>query len=217
MNWLLAVALALAALGMAILAFRLPKAAWTTMATALTLGLAGYALQAQPGLPGAPAAPPSAAPKAEGDLIAMRRLLSGSTDRATSDSMILADALARQGQYANAATILGGATADNPKNAEAWLAMGNALVEQAGGRLTQPALFAYRRAKQADPDGLGVGYFTGLGYIRQGQVQDAARLWRETLEEAKPDAPGREVMAAQLERLDQLLAAGMTLPADQDE
>lgn len=209
MNWLLAIILALAALGIGILAFRVPKAAWTSMATALTLGLAGYALQAQPGLPGAPAVPASDAPEAEADLIAMRRLLSGSTNRQPGNNMILADAMARQGQYANAATILGGATEEQPDNAEVWLALGNALVEQAEGRLTQPALFAYRRADRADPDGLGVGFFVGLGHIRQGRFAEAAQLWRDTLDEAAPDAPGRDAMAMQADRLEQLLATGM--------
>ena len=74
--------------------------------------------------------------------------------------------------------------------AEVWLALGNALVEHAEGQLTQPALFAYRRADQADPDGLGVGYFTGLAYIRQGRLPEALQLWRETLADAAPDAPG---------------------------
>src|SRR5688500_9843482 len=56
MTWLLAIVLALAAFALGAFVLGVARRGWTTFAAALALGLAGYALQASPGLPGAPAA-----------------------------------------------------------------------------------------------------------------------------------------------------------------
>ncbi len=206
MTWVIAIALALAALAVAMLVFRVPRNGWTTIAAALALGLAGYAFQASPNVPGAPR--PSTAE--DGDtawaLVDERKSMVGDAARSRDPKLIVADGYARRGQYADAASILRGAVADNPRDAEAWLALGNALVEHTGGVLTEPALLAYRRAAELDPTGVGPGYFLGLALIRQGQIGQAATLWRETLQTAAPDAAGRDVFALRLERLEALLA-----------
>lgn len=207
MIWLFTIGLAVAALALGIIAFRVPRAGWASLAAALMLGLAGYATQASPGLPGAPASARPAPLNTAAGLIDTRRELSGSAERTPSNAMILADAMTRQGQHGNAATILNGALRDEPEDAEAWLALANALVEHAQGSRTQPAMLAYRRAAMLDPGGLGAGYFIGLSFIRDGDFAQTRRIWAETLAEGAEDAPGRETMAAQLERLDQLLAA----------
>jgi cytochrome c-type biogenesis protein CcmH len=206
MTWLIAIALALAAFAVAVSVFRVPRNGWTTIAAALALGLAGYALQASPDVPGSPTASTIDRGDAAWALVDERKSMVGDEARSRSDKLIVADAYARRGQYADAASILRGAVADDPRDSEAWLALGNALTEHTGGVLTEPALLAYRRAAELDPDGVGPGYFLGLALIRQGQLGQAAALWRATLESAAPDAAGREVLALRLERLDMLLA-----------
>ena len=205
MTWLLAIVLAAAAFAVAAFAFRVPRNGWTTLAAALALGLAGYAMQARPNIPGAPTASTPDHGDAAWALVDERKSMIGS-ESSRSPRLIVADAYARRGQYADAASILRGAIADNPRDAEAWLALGNALVEHTGGVLTEPALLAYRRAAELDSNGVGPGYFLGLALIRQGQLGQAANLWRETLAAAAPDAAGRDVLALRLERLDTLLA-----------
>ena len=176
------------------------------LAAALALGLAGYALQASPGLPGAPAASNGGQGDAAWALVDERRGMVASEEQSRNDKLIVADAYARRGQFADAAAILRGAITDNPRDGEAWLALGNALVEHTGGALTAPALLAYRRAAELDPDGVGPGYFLGIALIREGRIGQAAGLWRATLESAAPDAAGREVLALRLSRLDTLLS-----------
>jgi cytochrome c-type biogenesis protein CcmH len=206
MTWLVAIVLALAAFAVAVLAFRVPRSGWTTVAAALALGLAGYALQASPGLPGAPAGARAAGSgEATWALVDERKSMVGDDARSGSEALVVADAYARRGQFGDAAGLLGTAVAKNPHDAEAWLALGNALVEHADGTLTEPALLAYRRAAELDPDGVGPGYFLGLSLIRQGRLGEASALWRETLETAAPDAAGRDLLAVRLERLDALL------------
>ena len=205
MTWLLAIALALAALALAAFAFRVVRTGWTAFAAALALGLAGYALQASPGVPGAPSAPAAGGEEGAWALVDERKEMIGGQARSTNDKVLVADAFARRGQYANAAAMLRAAVNDNPRDAEAWLALGNALVEHADGALTQPALLAYRRAAELDAGGVGPGYFLGLALIRQGQFGQARSAWAGTLEGAGPDAAGRELLAQRLARLDALL------------
>jgi len=115
MTWALAIMLALAAFAAAVLAFRVERRGWTTIAAALALGLAGYALQASPGVPGAPAATAAQAGEAGWALIDERREMFAIGDRSTSNRLIIADGYARRGQFADAAAILRGALADNPR------------------------------------------------------------------------------------------------------
>lgn len=216
MTWLLAIALALAAFAVAAFAMKVTRKGWTTFAAALALGLAGYAIQASPGLPGAPAASVDLTQTPEWSLVDARREMIAESDRSRSDKLLIADAFALRGQYADAVTLLNGAVDDNPRDAEAWLALGNALVEHADGTLTQPALLAYRRAAALDPQALGPGYFLGLALIRQGRLIEARDAWASTLEGGAEDAAGRAALEERLARLDTLLsqAAGgrLTVP-----
>jgi cytochrome c-type biogenesis protein CcmH len=212
MSWLLAIALALAAFALGALVFGVARQGWTTFAAALALGLAGYALQASPDVPGAPAAAARAPGEIDWAFVDARKEMVGESRRSSSNQIIVADALARQGQYANAAAMLRDAVSKNPNDAEAWLALGNALVEHADGALTQPALFAYRRAAELDPTGAGPGYFLGFALIRQGRIAEARNVWASTLETASQDAAGRAALEERLARLDQLIAGEAAVP-----
>ena len=205
MTWLLVIALALAAFALAAFAFRVVRGGWASFGAALALGLAGYALQASPSVPGAPATPTRSSEEGAWALVDERKRMIDGDARSTNDKVLVADALARRGQYANAAAMLLAAVNDNPRDAEAWLALGNALVEHADGALTLPALLAYRRAAEFDADGVGPGYFLGLALIRQGQFGQARAAWAETLQGAGADAAGRELLEQRLARLDSLL------------
>jgi len=205
MTWLLAIALAVAAFAVAAFAFRVGRRSWTTLAAALTFGLAGYALQATPNLPGAPTKAHTEPAQEGWALVDARKEMIADSKRSKSEKLLVADAMARQGQYANAAVLLRGAVEENPRDSEAWLALGNALVEHANGVLTSPALLAYRRASQADPGSLGPGYFFGLALIRDGRIPEGRQVWVETLQAAPKDAAGRAAMKERLSRLDELL------------
>ena len=194
MTWLAAIVLALTAFAVAVLAFRIDRGGWTTVAAALALGLAGYALQASPDVPGSPAEPVERVGEEGWQLVDLRKEMVGSASGLGSANLIVADGYTRRGKYADAAVILRGAVADNPRDAEAWLALGNALVEHADGALTQPALLAYRRAAEVEPTSAGPGYFLGMALIRQGRLMEARGVWQATLETAAEDASGRAAL-----------------------
>ncbi len=206
MTWVFVVLLGLAAFGLAVFVLKAPRRTWELTGSALMLGLAGYALQGSAGLPGAPKV---ARERASGDpaaLVAARRQLSGGTPVAGDQWTIIADALARNGQYADAAGVLLGATEHDPNNAEAWLALGNALVAHAEGALTPPALYAYNRAAAAAPDSPGPPFFLGLALAQSGKLDEGRALWAQLLAGAPKDAPWRADLEARLARLDAFIA-----------
>lgn len=205
MTWLLAIALALAAFALAAFAFKLARGLWTSLLAALAFGLAGYAMQASPGLPAAPKSNDRSSDDVVVQIVEMRGELVEDDLRSRNPLMTTADAYARQGRYSDAAAIAGGITANNPQDFDAWLALGNALSEHAGGALTPASLYAYQKASELRPDHPAPGYFLGVSLIRQGRMMEARQVWREALGASAEGAPGRLVIAGSLARLDEML------------
>jgi cytochrome c-type biogenesis protein CcmH len=186
---------------------RAPRKGWEAIGAALLLGIAGYAFQGSPTLP---AAPKEGAETITGNPAAMveaRSIVSKSGIPPNDRWVIIADALTRNGQYADAAEILRGAVDANPKNAEAWLAMANDLVAHADWQLTPAALYAYRRASASAPDQPGPPFFLGLALAQSGRFQEARTLWTHLLAGTPPDAPWRADLVDKLGRLDRIMAA----------
>lgn len=206
MTWLLALGLALIAFGFAAIVLRAPRKGWEAIGAALLLGVAGYALQASP----VPAAPKQPRETTSGDpaaLVKARARVTESGIPPLDRWVVIADAMARNGQFGDAAEILRGAVDADPKNAEAWLAMANALVQHADGSLTPASLYAYRRALQAAPEHPGPPFFLGLALAQSGRFGEAQALWRRLLEQTPPDAPWRADLIQKLGRLNALIAA----------
>lgn len=202
MTWVAVIGLALLAFAAMVLLFRLPRAAWTTALAALAVGLAGYAAQGSPTLPGAPKSAAPAIPGEGESLVAMRRAVLPENQWSHHNAVITSDALARHDEYADAATMLLGAVRDNPKDGEAWLALGNLLVAQAGGAMTPAAQLAYRRAEAAAPDSPGVPFFVGVAQLGAGRFVDTRRLWIEAAARAPADSDARKTIEARIARLD---------------
>jgi cytochrome c-type biogenesis protein CcmH len=205
MSWIIAIALALAVQALALFVLGAPRHLWAPLAACLALGLAGYSFQASPELPGAPATPPGMEEEQGWALVDARKELVDPAKRSRNDKLVFADAMTRRGQHQNAAAITKSAANDDPDDAEAWLALGNALVEHAGGRLTKPAMLAYRRSAATDPESVAPGYFLGLALIRQGNLIQGRNVWQEVVEKAPEGVFARDVVAERLARLDALL------------
>ena len=206
MTWIIALVLALAAFVVAVFVLRAPRRGWEAIGAALLLGVAGYALQASPGVP---AAPKQAQEQVSGDaaaLVKARALVTKSGIPPTDRWVIVADALARNGQFADAAQMLRNTTDANPRNAEAWLAMANALVAHADNQLTPASLYAFRQAAMAAPDHPGPPYFLGLALAQSGRFQEARGLWTRLLAATPANAPWRADLVDKLARLDAILA-----------
>jgi cytochrome c-type biogenesis protein CcmH len=207
MSWALIIALAALAFAALVFLFKVPRGGWEAVGAALLLGLAGYALQGSPAQPGAPKAP-ATQNKGNGQaLVAARQQLRASGAQGTSSWLVIGDAMARNGQYADAASVLLGAVEKNPKDAEGWLALGNALVGHSEGALTPAALYAYQRAATAQPAHPGPPFFLGLALAQSGRLNEARVLWAELLARSPKEAPWRADLAERLARLDEFIAA----------
>jgi cytochrome c-type biogenesis protein CcmH len=208
MGWVVAIGLALAAFALLALAFKAPRQGWEAIGAALLIGLAGFAYQASPAQGGAPKQAEQRADTAGKALVeARRQLASGKGSVASNRWVVIADALARNGQYAEAAAVVRGAVEQEPNNAEAWLALANNLTAHAEGNLTPAALYAYERAGQANPKDPGPPFFLGLALASSGKLAEGRALWADLLERSPADAPWRDDLKARLERLDQFIAA----------
>ena len=205
MTWLPILALAAIAFLVAAFVLRLPRNGWALLGAVLMLGLAGYAMQGSPGLPDAPANAREQQERSGEILVSARRALFDSA-RPPADYIILSDGFARRGQFSDAANLLRRKLVENPEDAEAWLAMANALVEHADGQVTPAALEAYERAQAAYPEHPGAALFLGSALLRSGDLKGTREVWAELLSTTPADAPWRAELEFRLARLDEVIA-----------
>lgn len=205
----------LAALAFCVIAWLLkaPRSGWEAIGAALLFGIAGYGLQGSPGLAGAPKAAAETLSGNPAALVEARRGLSGDKQLPSDNWLVVGDALARNGQYANAAAVLLGAVKKEPRNGEAWLAMANALVGHADGQLTPAALFAYRHAAEVAPDNPGPPFFLGLALAQTGRLAEARQLWGDLLKHTPADAPWRADLEERIARLDAFIVSRGQAPS----
>ena len=202
---LMVAALALAAFAFAVLVLKLPREGLTLFGAVLVFGIAGYAWQ---GSPGQPAAPKAAAPMAGGQGAAMvegRAALFGRT-LPPPPYLLTSDAFARQGRFADAAALLQRGLAENPRDQESWLALAMALVGHADGFVTPAAVQAFARAEAIDPRHPGAAYFLGNAYLQSGEIVAARNVWSGLVARSPADAPWRGGLAAEVARLDDMIA-----------
>lgn len=207
MSWVPIILLAGLAFAFAAVALKLPRSSYTLLGAALLFGLAGYALQGSPGAPGAPGVR-SQQDESTGALMVEARRAFFDPERLPSRYLVTSDAFARRGDPERAAGFARSAIAENPADAEAWTALGNALTEHADGRLTPAALYAYGQAQRRAPGSGAPDYFLGLAFLRGGEPARTRELWAELVAKAPAEAPWRPLMADRLARLDALLAQG---------
>ncbi|HSQ95067.1 MAG TPA: cytochrome C biosynthesis protein [Croceibacterium sp.] len=211
MIWVWVIGLALVAFAAMVLAFRLPRAAWTTALAALALGLAGYAAQGSWNMSGAPKEAAPLEPGEGANLVELRRAVLPDEMWSSHNAIITADALTRRDRYADAATILLGATRANPRDGEAWLALGNNLVAAADGAMTPAAQLAYRRAEGAAPQSPGVPFFIGVMQLQAGNFVGARGLWSEAAKRAPEGSEARQTIESRIARLDAIMQQMMKM------
>lgn len=207
MGWVLAIGLALAAFAALVLVFKAPRKGWEAIVAALLFGLAGFAFQARPAQPGAPKEAAEASGQSGAALVEARHQLSQGGAISGDRLLITADALARNGAFGDAASLAMGAAEKDPQSTDAWLAVANNLVAHAEGNLTPAALYAFRRAGQADPKHPGPPFFLGLALAQNGQLEQGRAIWADLLARSPQDAPWRKDLEARLGELDQFIAS----------
>ena len=206
MTWVLIVLISLAVFAVMVRVLKLPRNGWEWTGAALLLGLAGYALQGSPGQPGAPKPPVENPGTADAALITQRQTM-GSAFGSGQSWLIVADGLSRQGQYGAAATVLRTAVQKNPKDADLWVALGNALVGHGDGFISPAAQFAFQRAATISPTHPGPPFFMGLALAQSGRLAEARAIWAKLLEQAPKEASYRGDLELRLARIDAMIGA----------
>ena len=206
MIWAMVIGLGLLAFAVLAVLCRVPRKGLEPIGAALALGLAGFAFQSAPAQPGAPKSAEQRQDKAGPLLVEARKALYGSIAIPNQPNrwLLTADAMTRHGQYGDAATIVLGAVEQQPKDSEAWVALGNNLVGHAEGVLTPAAMHAYRKAAEADPASPAPGYFLGLALITNGKLAEGRAIWADLVAKSPSDAPWRGELAERIKRLDQI-------------
>lgn len=221
MSWAWALLLAIVALGLILMLLRWfgqPRSGWEAIAAALLLGIAGYGLQGRPGMAGAPKVAAETIAGDPAELVKARQAIAGGGPVPDNNWVVIADALARHGQFADAAGVLLGAVDKNPRDGDAWLALANALVGHADGMLSPASLYAFRNAMAVAPDHPGPPFFLGLAMAQSGRFDEARALWTDLLARTPADAPWRPDLTDKLQRLDMIVArqnAMQGMPAGQ--
>ena len=202
MSWILVIGLALIAFLVAAFLLKAPRGGREAIASALVLGIAGYALQAHPDLAGAPKAPAQDPANEAAAMVEVRQKLGDKQGLPDDSWLVIGDALARHGQFADAAKVYLGAVEKDPKSVEGWLALANALVAHADNSLTPASVLAYRRAQEAEPAHPGPPFFFGLALVQSGRFDEARTTWATLLNDTPPDAPWRPDLEQRLAALD---------------
>jgi cytochrome c-type biogenesis protein CcmH len=205
MSWILVAGLAVVAFVLAAFLLKAPRGGREAIACALVLGIAGYALQAHPDLAGAPKAPAQGPTNGAAAMVEVRQQLGDKQGLPDDNWLVIGDALARHGQFADAAKVYLGAVEKDPKSVEGWLALANALVAHADDSLTPASILAYRRAQEAEPAHPGPPFFFGLALAQSGRFDEARTTWSALLKNTPPGAPWRPELEQRLAALDAFL------------
>ena len=200
MGWIILLAMALATGGLLWRFAALPKGALELVGAALLLGIAGYAWQGSPGMAGKPT-PPKAESKQPDSAFAKSR--EGMMSMMGSNAQVLdtADAFHRQGLDAYSIAVLRGALEKNPRSADLWVGLGNALVIYGGGLMSPAARLAFDRAAVLAPEHPGPPFFLGLAFAQAGQLDRAEATWQALLDRSPKDAPWRSDVEQRLVQL----------------
>jgi len=186
---------------------RLDIAGLQFLGAAILLALAGYAWQGRPALSGRPKPPPAQQRLPDSDFAETRRDMLGSFDRA-SRWLGMAESYQRSGDTRGGVDIIRSGLRNNPRDADLWVGLGNALVLHGGGMMTPAAQLAFSRAQEIAPGHPGPRFFYGLGLAQSGRFDEAEQIWREVLASAPADASWRPMIEERLRMIAEARAAG---------
>lgn len=185
---------------------RIGKVGWEPLAAALLIGISGYAWQGRPSLAGHPVVANEARQVKFDEALANRRRNMGERVSAATKWLVLSDGLARQGKTRDAANILSRAVVLDPKDANLWVGLGNALVLHGEGVLSPAAEYAYRQALRLAPEAPSPRFFYGLSLAQSGRLEPARAIWASLAGSLPTGTPFRTELESNIAAIDALLA-----------
>jgi cytochrome c-type biogenesis protein CcmH len=174
-----------------------------------------YLAFGSPGLPGMPLASRNAQAPETRSIESMVAQVEAHLERNPEDGQgweVLAPVYMRAGRFTDAvrarsnALRLLGSTADREAD------LGEAMVAAANGVVTAEAKNVFERVLAMNASDVKARYYTGLAAEQDGKPLEAARIWRDVLAKAPPNAPYRPLIQDSLARVDPA-GAPVTAPA----
>lgn len=200
MGWIIIIAMAAAIFGLLWKLGGVPRVSYELIGAALLLGMAGYAWQGHPGTPGSPLKSRQITADIDPSLVAQRKAMMGQFGT-SAQWLDTADTYGRLGSTRAAVAVMQGGVEANPRNADLWVGMGNALVNHGGGMISPAAQMAFDRAAKLSPEHPAPPFFMGMALAQSGQFDRAAEMWGRLLMRAPADAPWREDLEMRLAML----------------
>lgn len=195
------IALIVAVLFLALLfVARLPRRTWELTAAALILGLTGYAWQGNPHLAGAPAKASPIEQETPAALLELRADMTPTFD-VSRQWAGTSDALARSGKYDYAMAYVQSGLKKYPENPDLWSALGLYALLASDGQLTDPAKFAFSRARNFDERHPAPDYFEGLAALFEGRPSETIEKWNRALGNAHKNSKWEPKIQGQLNAL----------------
>ncbi len=205
MGWAITLLLAVLVIAGLVLFGRLPRLLIELTGAALLLGIAGYAWQGRPNLPGSPRDAVQTAPRFDEDLAKLRDAFGGHYGKAA-PWITMSDGFARQGKTQDAANVLVSGLRAEPRNADLWVAMGNALIAHSGGVVSPAAQYSFGQAMALAPQSSAAPYFYGLALAQSGQYAEARKVWGDLAARVTAGTPLYQMLQADLAQLDRILS-----------
>jgi cytochrome c-type biogenesis protein CcmH len=107
--------------------------------------------------------------------------------------------------------------AQNPDDAQALSALGEALTVEAGGVVTPAALEALNKALAKNPDDPRTIFYLGLHEAQSGDSAAAIKRWRALEARSPPDAPWLPTLREEIERVARASGAAVPPGPTQDQ
>jgi cytochrome c-type biogenesis protein CcmH len=197
MVWGMVLALAVIAFGVLWRFGAMTRSALELTGAALLIGIVGYAWQGSPGDPGTSVQSREASSKLNEANVESRRNMIGQFGNEAA-WLDFADTMTRMGETQGAVLAMRSGIRDNPKSANLWVGLGNALVAHGDGIVSPAAKFAFQHAAQLSPTHPSPPFFLGIALAQQGRTEEAARVWMALLARSTKDAPWRADVEARL-------------------
>jgi cytochrome c-type biogenesis protein CcmH len=172
--------------------FRRRAAALTMLIALPALAAALYLKLGSPDLPGEPLASRAAAPMQDRTLDTLVAQVEAHLAKNPDDGRgweVVAPVYMRLGRFEDAVKARRNALRLNGANALREADLGESLMAEANGIVTDDAKAAFQRALSHDPKNMKARFFLGVAAHQDGQSIKATDIWRSMLSDARPDSP----------------------------
>jgi cytochrome c-type biogenesis protein CcmH len=185
--------------------FRRRAAAVIVLVGLPALAAALYLALGSPQLPGQPIASRAAAPLQDRTLDNLVAQVEAHLEKNPQDGRgweVIAPVYMRFGRYEDAVKARRNALRFNGASADREADLGESLMAQANGVVTDESKAAFERALSQDGKNPKARFFLGVAAQQDGQGATAVAIWRDLLKDARPGSPWVGIVREALARVD---------------